>query len=278
MTDSLSITEQIASRIQQQGFKLPVFNQVALELQQALSKDISMAEAEALILKDQAITSELLRVANSAFFSGLSKLDSIKQALVRLGTEQVLSIVMLSAQKQAFKAKNPFLKKTMERLWQHASASAGGCRWLAVKYGYSDQKEMAFLAGLLHDLGSLVILKVLDEVCQENPDMIITDAVMTELIKALHCEYGFKVMQSWELPELYCTIARDHHLAQADSKNVLLLITRLVDAACTKVGIGLDDNPDMILEALEETHAIGVKAVHLAELEIQLEDYVDQFA
>ncbi len=274
---SESITALIAAHVNNKDFKLPVFNPVALEIQRAISADVELPVIEAMILKDQALATEILRVANSAFFAGLQKQKTVQQALVRLGVSRVFSMVMLAAQRQAFTARQPFLNEVMDKLWQHTAASAGTCRWVAIKCGYHELAESAFLAGLLHDLGSLVVLKVLDEISASGEVAELTDSVIVEVIESLHEEYGFKVMESWELPQQYADIARDHHLASADSANVLIQIVRLVDGACRKIGIGMTHDPDLVLEAMPEAQALGIKDVHLAEMEIELEEMFEQF-
>ena len=274
---SESITSLIAARVERADFKLPVFNPVALEIHKAIQQDADLKQIEQLILRDQALASEILRVANSAFFAGLAKQTSIQQALVRIGLNRVLSAIMLAAQKQAFTAKHPFIAEVMLKLWQHAAASAGASRWVALKAGYRDLAEPAFLAGLLHDLGSLVILKVLDDICRGENSPELTEAVILEVIDTLHGEYGFRVMQSWHLPQEYAVIARDHMLPGYDAQNTPLTIVRLVDAACRKVGIGMLSEADVVLEALPEAQTLGIKDVHLAELEIELEEMVEQF-
>jgi HD-like signal output (HDOD) protein len=276
MADSRPIIELIAERIARDDFKLPVFNPVALEIQQTIEQDADLEEVEKLILKDQAIASEILRVANSSFFAGLSKLQNIRQALARLGVNRVFSLVMIATQKQAFRARNPFLASLMVRLWQHAVASAGACRWVAVKAGYGQLAESAFLAGLLHDLGSLVNLQVMDEVAHEPAMEELTEGVIQEVIDTTHTGYGFQIMQRWNLPEEYALAARDHHLENPDHPP-LIQIVRLVDAACKKVGIGLTRDPGLVLETMPEALVLGIKDVHLAELEIELEEMIHQF-
>ena len=275
---SESITALIAAHVNNKDFKLPVFNPVAMEIQQAIHTEAELSTIEALILKDQALATEILRVANSAFFAGLQKQQTVQQALVRLGIKRVFSMVMLAAQRQAFTAKLPYLNDVMQELWQHTAASAGTCRWVAIKCGYVELAESAFLACLLHDLGSLVVLKVLDEISASGEMPELTNAVIVEVIDSLHAEYGFKVMQSWELPHQYAEIARDHHRSNVDSGNVLLQIVRLVDGACRKVGIGMTYGPELVLEAMPEAQTLGIKDVHLAEMEIELEEMVEQFA
>jgi HD-like signal output (HDOD) protein len=274
---SESITALIAAHVENKDFKLPVFNPVALEIQQAISVDAELSVIEGIILKDQALASEILRVANSAFFAGLQKQQTVQQALVRLGMRRVFSMVMLAAQRQAFTARQPFLNDLMQKLWQHTAASAGTCRWVAIKCGYQEFAENAFLAGLLHNLGSLVVLKVLDDISAKGDVAELTGPVIREVIESLHTEYGHKVMERWELPQQYADIARDHHLATADSANVLMQIVRLVDGACLKVGIGMNHDRELVLEAMPEAQSLGIKDVHLAEMEIELEELVEQF-
>lgn len=276
MADNKPIVELIGERIAQDDFKLPVFNQVALEIQGAIENEADLADLETLILKDQAISSEILRVANSSFFAGLAKLQNIRQALARLGVNRVFSLVMIATQKQAFRASNPYLDTLMTRLWQHAVASAGACRWVALKTGYGHLAETAFLAGLLHDLGSLVSLRVMDEVANQPAMGELTEAVIREVIDTTHTAYGYQVMQRWNLPEEYALAARDHHIENPEHPPVIQIV-RLVDAACAKVGIGLTSDPDLVLEALPEALVLGIKDVHLAELEIELETMIEQF-
>ena len=271
---SESIKTLIATRVDSREFKLPVFSPVALEIQNAINSEANLEAIEKMIHKDQAMAAEILRLANSAFFAGLAKQRTIQQALVRLGLNRVFGIVMMAAQKQAFQAGNPFLNTLMETLWRQAAASAAGCRWVAIHCGYHELADDAFLAGLLHDLGSLVVLKATDEILADGLAADMTTEVMKEVIESLHTEYGHRVMLAWELPSQYVEAAREHHLPETNSTNMLLHIVKLVDAVCRKVGIGMIHDPELALEGLPEVKQLGIKDVHLAELEIELEDFL----
>ncbi|HTR01427.1 MAG TPA: HDOD domain-containing protein [Candidatus Acidoferrum sp.] len=274
---SESIKTLIANRVDSKDFKLPVFSPIALEIQGAINADADLSAIERIIHKDQALAAEILRLANSAFFAGLSKQKTIQHALIRLGLNRVFGIVMMAAQKQAFQARNPYLNELMSVLWKHAAASAAGCRWVAMRCGYQDIADDAFLAGLLHDLGSLVVLKANDEILAAGSATEMTTEVMREVIDSLHTEYGHRVMKAWELPSEYADVARDHH-SDANSSSLLLQIVKLVDGACRKVGIGMVHEPDLALEGLPEVKQLGIKDVYLAELEIELEDIASAIA
>lgn len=270
-----SITMLIEERIASENFSLPVFPPVATEVQAAIQANAEISAIEAIILRDQSLSTEILKLANSAFYAGLARQKTIHQALVRLGVKRVFNIVMFAAQRQVFMAKNKALNGIMETLWQHAAISASSCRWLAIRCGNRNGAEDAFLAGLLHDLGSLIVLKALDEIPAEKFDGELTLEVVREVIQTLHTDFGHQVMQFWELPEEYAEVARDHHQCSSDSSNQLLPIVRLVDAACQKLSIGMNHDPEIVLEMMPEFNQLGLSDIHLAELEIEMEDKIE---
>lgn len=269
------ITSLIDSRVKSADFTLPVFSPVAKEIQTAINNEAEIEEIEKIILKDQSMAAEVLRLANSAFFAGRARQNTVGQALLRLGVKRVYSMVMMAAQQQCFQANDPHLDALMKTLWQHSAAGASACRWVALKCGHQTHAEDAFLAGLLHDLGSLMVLKATDELLASGQTSELTADVAAEVIEALHTDYGHRVMEEWELPPQYALIARDHHLPQGDPSNTLLGIVRLVDAVCAKVGIGMNYDPDIDLADLPEVTYLGIKDTHLAELETELEEIVD---
>jgi hypothetical protein len=76
-------------------------------------------------------------------------------------------------------------------------------------------------------------------------------------------------MEKWNLPEVYCTIVRDHHKDQCDTNNVLLSMVRLVDNACRKLGLGYPAEPHLMLAATVEAQGLGIKEIMLAEIMIE---------
>jgi len=95
---------------------------------------------------------------------------------------------------------------------------------------------------------------------------------MTEILEAMHPAMGYRLMCSWELPEQYARVAQDHHSADLNEGDVLVVITRLLDIACQRLGIGQRGDPDIVLAATPEARALGLKDIALAELEIMPED------
>src|SRR5919205_6888 len=136
-----SLVDIIHERISSDAMQLPVFHHVALKLLNLLSKeDFSIAQVAQMIMEDQALTSHVLRMANSAFFGGLSKVTTIRDAIVRLGVRQVTNIVTVVTQSQQYRSKDKTIASYLTVLWKQALACALGSKWFAEKIGY---KELA---------------------------------------------------------------------------------------------------------------------------------------
>lgn len=269
------IKEQLAS----ESLNLPMFHPIALKLENLLAaKDFTIEQVVSLIVKDQALTSQILRLANSAFFSGLAKVRTITEAVVRLGAREVANVAMTASQQNSYNSFSlPELKAHSQALWRHAIGSAIGSRWLCERTGYKQLAQEAFIAGLLHDIGSLLILKVLEGILLADAGGKATSRDLTnEIIDAMHTETGHELLQKWNLPELYCGIVRDHHKEQRDTSNVILSVVRLVDEACRKLGLApTPAEPNLMLAATFEAQGLGIKEIMLAELEIMIEDAME---
>ena len=270
--------EVIKEQLGSEALNLPMFHPIAIKLQGVLaSKDFTIEQVVGLIIKDQALTSQILKLANSAFFSGLAKVTTITEAVVRLGAREIASVAMLASQQNNYNSFTvPELKGHSQLLWRHAIGCAIGARWLCEKTGYKHLAQEAFIAGLLHDIGSLLILKVLEGMLLSDPNgKGVSRELTTEIMVAMHTDSGHALLQKWNLPELYCTVVKDHHIEQSDTSNVLLSVVRLVDHTCKKLGLGGAAEPNLMLAATFEAQGMGIKEIMIAELEIMIEDAMD---
>lgn len=270
--------EVIKEQLESESLNLPMFHPIAVKLQGILAnKEFTIEQVVALIIKDQALTSQILRLANSAFFSGLAKVTTITEAVVRLGAREIASVAMLASQQNNYNSFTvPELKAHSQMLWKHAIGCAIGTRWICEKTGYKHLAQEAFIAGLLHDIGCLLILKVLEGILLADPEVkVISRELTNEIMDAMHTESGYELMQKWNLPEVYSAIVRDHHKEQADTNCVLLSLVRLVDNTCRKLGLGCAPEPGLMLAATAEAQGMGIKEIMIAELEIMIEDAME---
>jgi len=184
---------------------------------------------------------------------------------------------MMATQKDIYRSTNPRLNSMMHELWRHSICCAIGSKWLALKANYSALAQEAFLAGLLHDIGKLFLLKLMEELMRKGtPDADISPALISEVLEGMHTVHGPRIMQQWNLPDSYIVIARDHGSDNWDQGNPLLAIVRLVNQACRKAGVHSSPEPDLVLFATTEAQVLGLREITLAELEIVIEDACKQ--
>lgn len=276
MFEVASIHDRVLEFLEEPGGDLPVFDRTALLVHQEASKDDPDTDkVVTLIGQDQILVAEVLKVANSSFFRGIKKVSRIQDAVVRIGLREVVNCVMMATQRKNYASRNPFVQQYTSSLWKHSVACAFGAQWLAKRCGYSDLAPEAFIAGLIHDVGKLLVLKALVSVGERDRDAPrITKTAADEFVDTMHPECGFLLLEKWNLPEPYCLVCRDHHRRDYDTGNILLILVRLANLVCRKLGIGLQSDPDMILVTSSEAGLLGLTDIALAELEIAVEDHI----
>ena len=269
-----SLVEIIQDYLDSDKVKLPPFSSTALRIQNEISKEVpDIRLIEKLIISDQALTTSLLKHSNSSFFKGFTEVSTVKQAIVRLGVNEVSNIAIMVTQENNFRSKDPFVQKIMANLWRHSVGCAIGASWLSKNCSLVGLTNEVFIAALLHDVGKLLILKVLDDLRHAGKlDISISDKVLNEAMNTLHTDLGSTLMRKWNLPDSYCRVVRDHHLEELDPNNLPMIIVRIADKACNKLGIGINSDPSIALTAIPEMEIMNLSEMDIAKLEVILED------
>jgi putative nucleotidyltransferase with HDIG domain len=280
MADTATLMQAVEEQLASGSLQLPVYSATASRMQTEAARDDADAQRVAQVLgQDPALAAQVLRVANSPFYGGLSKIGTLTAAAQRLGLRQVVNIAVLTAQRAAHTSSDPLLKSLMHRLWQHSVACAVGAKWLAERTNCREQAAEAFLAGLLHDVGALLLLRVIESLRGNGPGrQAMSEALVLEIIGAFHAEQGARLIRHWGLPDSFAQIAASHHAMEIDAGDTLAQLVRLSNQACHKLGIGVVNDPAIRLSTLHESELLGVREVVLAELEVAIEDGVAQLA
>ncbi|UCF93158.1 MAG: HDOD domain-containing protein [Desulfobacterales bacterium] len=269
-----SLLEIINHRLASAPVRLPAFGAVALRIQQEIGKaQPDIRAIEKLILRDQALTGEVVRVARSAVYRNLAEVSTLRDVIQRLGIREVANIVALITYQHHFRSKDPGLRPALQELWRHSVGCAVGAHWLAERTPSRVQSHETFLAGLLHDVGKLFLLTVIDDIhnCDARPRRP-SAAGVAEALTALHTDCGWALMNHWNLPAQYCHVVRAHHAQAFEAGDSLLLMVRLANQACHKMGLGRPRDSALTLEATPEAHLLKLSEVDLARLEVRLED------
>ncbi len=253
---------------------LPPFDKTALRVHQEIQKeDVKISKIEKLIIADPAMSTQILKIANSAFFRGLSKVMTIREAIVRLGFDEITKMVMILTQKELYHSNNSFIKNYRNALWQHALVCAITSQWVAREAGFENITQEVFFASLMHDIGKLFLITIIEKITiSKKVSFIPSKSVINEIIKSQHAEQGYNLLSKWNIPEKYCQVAKGHHDKELDTTNVPLVILRLVNKSCNKAGVSVEKSDDAANAVAAEANFFGFSDIKLAQLELQIED------
>lgn len=270
----MPISPTIRRIITAQPLDLPVFHPIAIRLQQVLeSLDFTIEEVITIANQDQSLASKILKVANSPFYLGRVPVATMRDAVVRLGAQLIANLAMVASQAGLHSSTHPLVNSYMQRLWLHSHCCAIGCRFVARSIGETVLADQAYLAGLLHDVGKLYLLKALEKLSAEGlAQAALEEDLLLELFDELHVEQGSRLMEHWRMPRQYCDVVAMHHEPGAAEDDTVMAIVRTVNAACRRKGLSLHADLGGELADLDDVRQLGLTGFQLAELETVLED------
>ena len=200
-----ALTLQLFQDLMSGNLKLPSLPSVASRIQQAFADDAVNAESiTEIVLSDPAITAKLIMIANSALYRGQAEIESLQQAIVRLGLETTRKWVMTYAVKELFQSKNPDMKAQMQKLWKHSQHVASLCRLMAGQLEGFDV-EQAQLAGLIHDLGEVAILQY----AQDNEELISNPDLLMQAVHKLRPQITGMLLTQWKFSSEFVTAGEE---------------------------------------------------------------------
>lgn len=196
----------------------------------------SADEIAHVITQDVALTARLLRVANSPLYGFSTQIDTVSRAVTVLGTQQVRDLALATSARKTFDG-IPNNLVSMESFWEHSILCALAARTLAMEC-LKRQREAVFVAGLLHDIGSLVLYNLLPDLsrqtlqaCHDGPGELESQDAEREIIGFDHAEVGGELAHRWSLPSnLQECIAYHHNPAQAKQSRVETAIVHIANS------------------------------------------------
>jgi len=204
---------------------LPTLPVIALEVNRMLANDSTTVDfLSKTIEKDQAIVSKLLKLVNSSFFGVRSKVTTVQEAVVRLGFNSVRNVVVsVSVFESLALHSAEDIDFNIEDFWTHSLAVAMTSRYLSEESGIQDPDD-CFVAGLLHDIGLIIIarffpevlVKILRHIKEQN--VSIYDAEK-ETIPLRHNKIGEIIAKKWQLPPAVCDTLKYHHTPNKGAVN-----------------------------------------------------------
>ncbi len=216
--------------------KIPSLPSLYQELVALLQRDdAGMGEVARVIRKDLGAASQVLKLANSAFGRSDRPVTEIGQAVAMLGVDSLRSLVLFRGLISSFDTPKP-QGLDLEKLWFHSFEVATGARKLAALEGETRLSDIAFSAGLLHDIGMVVLTtepagRYRALLVQAQTSRVPLAVLEHDVYGVDHAQVGAHLLNLWGLPPSFCRPVREHHAPPATCESFpLSMALHLADA------------------------------------------------
>lgn len=276
-----SIGEALLKALPKTVERLPVLPEVSQRVL-ALTGDpnASMMDLARVIRDEQVIALSVMRLANSAMYGGLSEIKDLTTACARLGMQNIANVTQTVANANLFITGSKALRENMHRLQRHAVATAH-CTAAIAKMISEPRGEIAFLAGLIHDIGKVALLDMIANdyggqlsTLREKPELL------GEVIDNFHAICGLHLVQAWTLPPEFGTLvfcADTPGLCPNDHLRMMVHALCLANAVVTLEGYGVFDEEPQYLTNNTSARFLNLTDIRLAALRADLVEKLDTF-
>ncbi|WP_243370364.1 HDOD domain-containing protein [Geotalea sp. SG265] len=260
---------------------LPTIPVVATKVMQLMESETTTAEELArVVASDPAVAARVIKISNSSFYGCQRQIQTLSTAIVILGFNTLKSLVVAASVKQVYK---PF-GLTEKMLWEHSFAAGLAARIIASSTRAANEEE-AFLGGLFHDIGKIIMNSLDKEKFQQvmqrcYNEGLTFEEVETSIFPFCHDEVGAYVVKKWNFPLAMTNAIYQHHKLQFDAHDDtyqinLTAVIALADLFCLKKGIG-EREPDEDLDLAASAPASMLK-LDEARIDMLLNLFIEAF-
>lgn len=226
------------------------------------SPDSSATEIGDSLSHDPALTARLLRIVNSPYYGFAAQIETVSRAITLIGTLELLDLVLATSVVRLFDD-IPRELVTMDKFWEHSLYTAVTARILAQR-GRAPNTERYFIAGLIHDIGELVLFSQRPlqsaealRLVQEKPGEQL--AAERQVFGFTHGQVGAELARAWNLPPSLVTAIQHHHAPDdADSFQLEAAIVHCADAIGISVKSALPERDALPYLSGEAWDLLGI--------------------
>ena len=195
------------------------------------------------LASDQGLAARVLKLANSAYYGSSRRIGTVSEAVVILGMRTTRNLTLATSCQDMLEREVQGYFLPRGALWRHSLACAAAAQNLARRAHFRGTEE-AFVAGLLHDIGKVVMsaylkaefAQVLTRVAKGR--LTFSDAER-EVLGFDDAEVGARLLERWNLPSTLVTAVRYHHAPSQAPESLLAALVHVADTICLTLGIGL---------------------------------------
>lgn len=278
---TVKLVPRIVERFEEEKGNVPAFpSRTAGILGIVERPDFDVEQLVRAIQRDPLVSASVLRAANSAAYAGVTKIENIRDGVVRLGAQVVASIATAVATRGLFdagaQATRSQFGEEWNRLWLHSVTTAFAAGGYTVS-SRSGNLERCFLGGMLHDIGKTFALRTLgDLVLASEIKGGFSPALLAELIESVHLQIGKSLAVAWKLPDFVVRACSDHH-GKADTADRDLNIIRVV-SGLNEIRLNAQHRSDLAGEVRQSARSLGMDAFKLRAVATELKTHAAKAA
>jgi putative nucleotidyltransferase with HDIG domain len=261
--------------------ELPPLPDVALRLlQMSRDPDVAPRDIVEVIKLDASITVQVLHLCNSPFYGLPRKVYSLQEAMVYIGTDALVNLVLAGCLSATYERENEGYGLMKRDMWRHGLACGICTQLVARKLNDNSLIGPAFTAGLLHDIGKIILNTYVGDEFKKIVEIVEAEHVSfleaeQGVLGFTHAHCGAEVAEFWNLPEELVAAIRYHHApSDADQYQRIVAMTHIgnILAISFGVGIGVDG-----LAAELDVNAVESLGIHRNDLFDLAIDFHDAF-
>ncbi|MBF0328670.1 MAG: HDOD domain-containing protein [Nitrospirae bacterium] len=273
--DSETLSSRVMDIIRSGEIALPAMPQVVFKIEELLGKeDTNIEELAQVVEMDAGMSSKIIAVANSIFYSGFSKCDIVQEAISRLGLQETRELIHMVSNRSLFAMKDARYESSIDGLFSHSIACGAAAKAIAAKLGLDDFNSY-FAYGLLHDIGKLLTLQAVSVITKDMKGLNLEETL--NIVDSLHCKIGEMLFVKWGFPPIYQFIALNHEdISEIATPGVELAVVHIANLYVRKLGFSRfkDDGEDIVKKASPLLK--GLNSGMLDSIASEVNEYVDK--
>lgn len=220
--------ERLREDVERQHVEIPTLPDVSVQaLFITQDESSSISDLVHLISRDTALAARLIRHANSPAYRGLTRCATIRSAVTRLGMERARQTIIALSMKKVFQSGNETIRSRMETLWNHSLEVAIVSYLLARRHPHLDP-DTALLAGLVHDVGMIPILRR----AEKTPEIYEDPRALQAAADAAHVPIGRAMLKCWNFePDIIRAVAEHENLQRQPEEDEPISYVDILQAA-----------------------------------------------